>query len=75
MDRIKYVGNLKRVSVGWYHSTEDLLLRFRINTLWVTILIELSASGSANPFHLTVDIRFVCIVACATKGGRRAMHW
>lgn len=71
----KCVGDLKRVSFGWYHSSDVSLLRFRINTLWVTILIELSASGSANPFHLTVDTRFVCSVAYASKGGRRAMHW
>ena len=55
-------GKLKRVWVGRIRPIQISLMRFRINTLWVTILIELSASGSANPFHLTVDTRFVFAV-------------
>ena len=69
------VGDLKRVSVGRYRPTVYSLMRFRINTLWVTILFELSAPSFADPSHLRVEYKVVRNGACASKGGRRALPW
>ena len=71
----KIVGYLKRDVSKWFHLDDVSLMGFRIYTLWVIIKYELSASSSAKPFHLTVNSRLLCIVAYASKGGRRAMHW
>ena len=51
------VGNLKRVWVGRIRPTQVSLMRFRINTLWVTILFELSAPGFTDPSHLRVWVQ------------------
>ena len=50
-------GKLKRVWVGRIRPIQISLMRFRINTLWVTILFELSAPGFADPSHLRVWVQ------------------